>query len=1012
MFPPAAPLLAACLLLGGDDPGRPAAVPPEREDANLHALHCAGDRVVACGDWGTVWTSADAGRSWTHRPAPTGLHLRGLSFLTDEIGWAAGGGTEPYTAASVGVVLKTADGGATWDRVDVTPLPAVVAVRFFTPNRGAAACVPTDAAPSGLWETADGGATWEPRPGVRLGYWRAAALPAPGRSLLVGERGRVSLQLGGELVAAPAAPGGPAALTAVTLARGGSGVAAAEGGGLWKTASAGRAWEPLKAPPGLPPGAADWRGVWAGGGTLAVVGDPGGAVFTAALRPGAEPDWVAGFTGQTAPLNAVAFAPDSKKRPYGLAVGDLGAVVRTDGPPGTAAAAGWRPVRGGGRRAAVLVVTADPARAPFVALARHAADGGHRAVVLCPVRRDVGAAAAEPPGQADRLDHAALAAGGSGSALGFALPLAVPGADADPAALAADWDRRLDGDHRPALRDRIARAVRTWRPDVVVVDLGRSPAGPRDAAAELVRAAADAALADAADPTRLLDLDRLGLRPWRPSRVLEHRPAGEFAAVSESARAPLPHLGGEAGDLAAAAAARLGGVPVGDEAFAPVTGAGTGFLTGVHLTPGGDARRPGRPRSPPPDPAVALRRRTLASLSARVARGERTTLVAPAALPAQLDRLTAGLPDRLAAADLARLARDLLGAGELDAAETVLIELARRFPAEPAAHAALPDLLRLWCGSERDLLRLADDGVRVARTDGDAVTRTGGAVTGTPAVTTAEALDVGGGRGYRAVTRKHRLEQAVKLGEFLAGAAPRRFAAADVRRSLAVARRDLGVVPGPDAPAVGDVGALTGTLVAAAAPTPRLDGVLADPCWVTADAVSLADPAGLAPGGLAMAATDGRFLFLAAALPADPRHPPAPRLAGRGHDADLSASDRLELTLDPDGDLGTAWRFAVAGDGRTAEDCCGDPAWDPEWFAHVAFEPGLGPGDAGGWRVEAAVPLAALSAAPPSPNRPWAVRLRRVVPGVGAADWPPPDPDAVAVPVDADRPFGRLRWAR
>ena len=668
-------------------------------------------------------------------------------------------------------------------------------------------------------------------------------------------------------------------------------------------------------------------------------------------------------------------------------------------------------MRGGGRRAAALVVAADPARVSFVSLAAHAADAGHRVAVFCPVRRDVGSAATEPPGQSDRLNHAVLAAGGSAAALGWTLPLAVPGADRDPAALAADWDRRLDAAFAPLLRDRIARAVRTWRPDAVILDAGSPPAGPPDAAAELVRAAATAALADAADPTRLSDLDRLGLRPWRPSRVLERHPPGSFGTITVPARTPLRHLGGEAGDLAASAAGRLGGgAMAGDEAFGLVVGTGSGLLTSVHLAPGGPARRPARPRAAPTDPAALLKRRTLAAAAARVGMADGNALAAPDKLPAHLRTLTAGLPPHLAAADLADLARRLLAAGEVDAAEAVLIDLADRFPTQPAAHAVLPELLRLWCGSERDHRRLADQGARAVRTERGPLVRVDGVVRGPAPVVTAEAVDVGGGRGFRSETHRHRLSQAVKLGELLAVVAPRTFANIAVRRSLAVARRDLGLAPTPGAAAVGDVGSPAGTLVTKAGPTPRLDGVLADPCWITADAVSLSDPASLAPGGLTMAATDGRFLFLAAALPADPNHPPAPELAGRGHDADLAELDRLEVAIDPDGDLGTAWNLAIACDGGTAEDCCGDASWDPEWFAHVAFEPGLTPGDPGGWRVEAAIPLAALHGSPPDPNRPWAVRFRRVVPGVGAADWPPPDPDAAAVPVDADRPFGRLRW--
>ena len=438
---PAAPLLVAFLL-------QAPAAPPEREDANLRALHLAGANAWACGDRGTVWHSADAGFTWTYQPTRTTHSLRSLSFLTGRIGWAAGGGTAAFTADSEGVVLKTTDGGTTWNRVDRTPLPAVAAVRFFTPDDGLAACAPTAAAPSGLWATADGGATWVPRPGTRLGHWRAAALAGPDRAVLVGERGRVALLTGGEPKASPAAPGGLAALTAVTVA-GTTGWACGEGGGLWHTDSAGRAWTPAPLPDGVTPHDLDLRGVWAEKNAVAVCGDPGGVVLAAALSSDGTPTWTAGFTGQTAPLNAVAFSESGGKK-YGLAVGDLGAVVRTAAGPTDAAAAGWTPVRGGGRRAAGLVLTADPAGVPFLALARHAADDGHRVAALCPVRRDLGTAADQPAGAADRFDQAVLAAGGSAAGLGWTLPLAVPGLETD----ARRPRRRLD---RPRGRPRVRR---------------------------------------------------------------------------------------------------------------------------------------------------------------------------------------------------------------------------------------------------------------------------------------------------------------------------------------------------------------------------------------------------------------------------------------------------------------------------------------------------------------------------------------------------------------------------
>ncbi|MEM9703508.1 MAG: hypothetical protein AAF907_13800, partial [Planctomycetota bacterium] len=447
------PLLAAALSLAGSD-----GPTPEQEDANLRALHVSGANAWAGGDRGVIWRSMDAGRSWQFQATPTALSLRGFSFLTDRIGWAAGGGIAAFTRTSVGVLLKTEDGGETWARIDQTPLPAIVAVRFFTPDRGLIACEPTDAAPSGLWTTEDGGATWTNLRGPRLGHWRAAALTGPERALLVGERGRIGLANGGSLQPSPTAPGGLPALTAVT-AHGKNVYACGDGGRIWRSETAGRAWEPVAGP--LPDGSAsrlaagataddlDLRGLWANGETLAVCGAPGGLIFVRSADEDGELKWSAGSVGGTAPLNAVAFAktrgPGGADSPYGLAVGDLGTIVRTPAAPADAAAAGWFTVRAGKRRATTLALVADPAETPFLTFATTAADDGHRAVAFCPVRRDLGAAAVQTAGEQSRLDAAVQTAGGSAGLVGWDFPISLPGSEENPTMLAGEWNERFEG---------------------------------------------------------------------------------------------------------------------------------------------------------------------------------------------------------------------------------------------------------------------------------------------------------------------------------------------------------------------------------------------------------------------------------------------------------------------------------------------------------------------------------------------------------------------------------------
>src|ERR1700677_1941082 len=86
-----------------------------RDDANLHDVYFLGSRDGWCvGDRGTVWRTEDGGQTWKLLPVPTDCVLRSVCFLTDRIGWVAGGSTTPFTRVGVGAILATRDGGKTW----------------------------------------------------------------------------------------------------------------------------------------------------------------------------------------------------------------------------------------------------------------------------------------------------------------------------------------------------------------------------------------------------------------------------------------------------------------------------------------------------------------------------------------------------------------------------------------------------------------------------------------------------------------------------------------------------------------------------------------------------------------------------------------------------------------------------------------------------------------------------------------------------------------------------------
>jgi len=72
------------------------------------------------GDGGTLLASDDGGKSWTLRKLPTTDNLTDITFV-GESGWIVGGS---------GLVLHTANGGATWEKQE-TNLPQGLSSVFF-----------------------------------------------------------------------------------------------------------------------------------------------------------------------------------------------------------------------------------------------------------------------------------------------------------------------------------------------------------------------------------------------------------------------------------------------------------------------------------------------------------------------------------------------------------------------------------------------------------------------------------------------------------------------------------------------------------------------------------------------------------------------------------------------------------------------------------------------------------------------------------------------------------------
>lgn len=95
---------------------------PLASSSPLLALTSAGKRLVAVGVRGHIVTSDDNGRSWRQSPVPVSTDLVAVSFPSTSQGWAVGHG---------GVVLHSADGGATWIKQLSGRASSEIALRYY-----------------------------------------------------------------------------------------------------------------------------------------------------------------------------------------------------------------------------------------------------------------------------------------------------------------------------------------------------------------------------------------------------------------------------------------------------------------------------------------------------------------------------------------------------------------------------------------------------------------------------------------------------------------------------------------------------------------------------------------------------------------------------------------------------------------------------------------------------------------------------------------------------------------
>lgn len=122
---------------------------PKASKAPLIATARAGNRLVGVGDHGIVLLSDDNGANWRQaRSVATRVMLTGVSFVSEQRGWAVGHG---------GIVLQSVDGGETWRVQHAADADlALLSVRFQDARHGIAV-----GSFGRALETTDGGESWK-----------------------------------------------------------------------------------------------------------------------------------------------------------------------------------------------------------------------------------------------------------------------------------------------------------------------------------------------------------------------------------------------------------------------------------------------------------------------------------------------------------------------------------------------------------------------------------------------------------------------------------------------------------------------------------------------------------------------------------------------------------------------------------------------------------------------------------------------------------------------------------
>jgi hypothetical protein len=104
--------------------------------------------LFACGQAGMVIRTTDGGETWQEQPVQVNNNLQKIYFLNTNVGFAAG---------EYGAMIRTVNGGRNWTVINTGLHFSILQIRFFSDNTGYIV-----SAAGEISKTIDGGVTWQP----------------------------------------------------------------------------------------------------------------------------------------------------------------------------------------------------------------------------------------------------------------------------------------------------------------------------------------------------------------------------------------------------------------------------------------------------------------------------------------------------------------------------------------------------------------------------------------------------------------------------------------------------------------------------------------------------------------------------------------------------------------------------------------------------------------------------------------------------------------------------------